>query len=43
VGASYFAERGVPVESVAREEYELWAPTECPLCATGVPLQDPVT
>jgi orotate phosphoribosyltransferase len=43
VGASYFAERGVPVEAVAREDYELWSPAECPLCAAGKPLEDLAT
>ena len=41
-GASFFAEHGVPVEAVARDEYELWLPAVCPLCAAGVPLEDPV-
>jgi orotate phosphoribosyltransferase len=40
VGASYFAERGVPVEAVARDDYELWSPETCPLCSKGVPLED---
>ena len=39
-GAAFFATRGVPVEAVARDGYELWAPAECPLCAAGVPLED---
>jgi orotate phosphoribosyltransferase len=39
VGESYFGERGVPVESVARDAYELWSPAECPLCSKGVPLE----
>jgi orotate phosphoribosyltransferase len=38
VGASYFAERGLPVEALAREPYELWPPDSCPLCAAQVPL-----
>lgn len=41
-GADYFAAHNVPVEAVARDEYELWVPAECPLCARGVPLTDPV-
>ena len=40
VGAGWFAERAVPVEAVARDEYRLWAPAECPLCASGEPLED---
>lgn len=38
-GAGYFAELGIAVEAVAREDYELWAPERCPLCAAGVPLE----
>jgi orotate phosphoribosyltransferase len=43
VGSSYFAERGVPVEAVAREEYQLWPPEACPLCSRGEPLEDLTT
>ena len=39
-GAAWFDERGVPVEAVAREAYELWTPEACPLCARGEPLED---
>jgi orotate phosphoribosyltransferase len=39
-GADYFAARGVAVEAVARDEYTLWLPAECPLCARGVPIED---
>jgi len=39
-GAGFFAEQGVAVEAVARDEYELWLPAACPLCAAGVPLED---
>ena len=42
-GADYFAQRGVGVEAVARDDYQLWAPAECPLCAAGVPLEDVAT
>jgi orotate phosphoribosyltransferase len=37
-GARFFAERGVPVEAVARHDYELWLPADCPFCAAGLPL-----
>jgi orotate phosphoribosyltransferase len=30
---------GVPMESVGHLPANLWAPTECPLCAAGVPLE----
>lgn len=43
VGASWFAERGVPVEAVARDEYRMWAPAQCPLCSSGEPLEDIAT
>jgi orotate phosphoribosyltransferase len=39
-GASFFAQRGVAVEAVARDEYELWQPRDCPLCESGQPLED---
>ncbi|HEX2093750.1 MAG TPA: phosphoribosyltransferase family protein [Longimicrobiaceae bacterium] len=42
-GAGYFAEQGVPVEAVARDDYELWLPAECPLCAAGQPLEEVAT
>src|SRR5204862_7100426 len=40
-GAEFFAAREVAVEAVARDDYDLWLPTECPHCAAGVPLEDP--
>lgn len=39
-GADFFAMHDVAVEAVAREEFDLWAPTERPLCAAGIPLED---
>ena len=33
------AERGVPIESLARSPYRLWTPADCPLCKRGVPLE----
>jgi orotate phosphoribosyltransferase len=40
VGARYFEEtEGLPVEAVVRDELEIWSPSECPLCAHGVPLE----
>lgn len=38
-GAAYFAGQGIAVEAVARDEYPLWLPESCPLCASGVPLE----
>ena len=43
VGADYFSRCGVPVEAVARDEYEMWLPADCPLCAAGQPLEDVAT
>lgn len=40
VGASYFAERGIPVEAVFRDDYAVWPPDACPLCAAGEPLEE---
>ena len=39
--SSYFAERSVPLEVIARVPFELWAPPDCRLCASGAPLEDP--
>ena len=39
VGESFFAERGVPVIAVTREESASWLPADCPLCAASVPLE----
>ncbi len=38
-GASHFVDQGVAVEAVAREKYDLWLPSGCPLCSSGVPLE----
>jgi orotate phosphoribosyltransferase len=39
-GADFFSRHSVPVEAVARDEYEMWLPAECPLCAGGRPRAD---
>jgi orotate phosphoribosyltransferase len=39
-GSSFFADRAVPVEGVARDDYDQWVPDACPLCAAGLPLED---
>jgi orotate phosphoribosyltransferase len=39
-GAGFFAERGVRVEAVARDDYDLWLPADCPLCASGIPVEN---
>jgi orotate phosphoribosyltransferase len=39
-GEAYFADQQIPVEAVARGEYDLWLPADCPLCAAGAQLED---
>ena len=38
----FAAENSVTLESLAVPPNALWTPAECPLCATGVPLDNPV-
>jgi hypothetical protein len=42
IGDDFFATRDVPVEAVVRHPFQVWAPVECPLCAAGVALRDPL-
>jgi orotate phosphoribosyltransferase len=37
---AHFADRGLALHGVVRDEYRLWRPAECPLCAAGAPLED---
>lgn len=39
-GADFFSQRGVAVEAVARDDYEMWLPNDCPLCKLGQPLEN---
>jgi orotate phosphoribosyltransferase len=39
-GADFFAAQQVAVKAVVRESYALWLPSECPLCARGMPLEN---
>lgn len=39
-GATFFAERQIAVEAVARHRYSLWLPADCPHCEAGVPLEN---
>ena len=39
VGERHFADAGVPVEAVVREELEMWTPADCPRCRAGEPLE----
>ena len=41
-GADFFKERGLRIETTGRTPFDSWRPPECPLCAAGVPLDDPV-
>jgi orotate phosphoribosyltransferase len=38
-GEDFFLERAVAVEAVARRSFELWPPTECPQCQSGLPVE----
>lgn len=38
--APFFAEKSLPLTSVVQLPYELWLPEDCPLCASGQPLED---
>lgn len=40
IGADYFAGRSIPVVAVAREEFAMWPAAACPLCSTGIPVED---
>jgi orotate phosphoribosyltransferase len=35
----FAADGGIPVESLSSLPSELWVPTDCPLCSSGVPLE----
>ena len=37
----HFAEQDVPVETLQRRSFDLWKPSDCPLCGAGIPLGDP--
>jgi orotate phosphoribosyltransferase len=39
-GAKYFAERDLPVQGVSYLPNEIWAPENCPLCSSQIPLDD---
>src|SRR6478736_5959828 len=41
IGADYFKERGLRTETTGRTPLDTWRPQECPLCAAGIPLEDP--
>ena len=37
---AFASSKGVPLRSVATLPNNLWTPSECPLCVSGVPLED---
>ena len=37
----HFAERNIAVEGLARRDFAMWAPDDCPLCQQHVPLEEP--
>jgi orotate phosphoribosyltransferase len=39
--ADLAAERGLPLEPIASRPNLLWSPSDCPLCAAGLPLERP--
>ena len=41
-GIDFFTKKQIPVESLAREPFDLWQPLDCGLCAAGVPLEETV-
>ena len=40
--AQHFSSRGIPVIALASQSLNLWSPPDCPLCRTGVPLENPL-
>jgi orotate phosphoribosyltransferase len=42
IALDHFAGLSIPVESLGQREFTLWEPSNCPLCATARPLEDPL-
>lgn len=40
-GWKYFTDQRIPVETLQRQDFDLWSPDECPLCRAGMQLEDP--
>jgi orotate phosphoribosyltransferase len=38
----HFAACGIPLVALARKNFNLWVPAECPLCRAGASLENPV-
>ena len=41
IGENFFKERGLRIETTGRAAFESWLRPSGPLCAAGVPLEDP--
>jgi orotate phosphoribosyltransferase len=41
VASNHFERLGIPIESLGQREFALWPPSACPLCRSGMPLNDP--
>jgi orotate phosphoribosyltransferase len=39
-GAEFFAQHGLPVESVGQSAFDMWPAEACPLCAAGSTVED---
>lgn len=39
-GVSFFTDRGLRIETLGKGAFDAWRPSECPLCAANVPLED---
>jgi orotate phosphoribosyltransferase len=40
-GVDYFAAQQIPLATLERRGFNVWAPGDCPLCRSGRPLEDP--
>ncbi|MEA2325789.1 MAG: orotate phosphoribosyltransferase [Thermoanaerobaculia bacterium] len=38
--ADYFASVNIPLVTLDRRAFQTWLPSECPLCSSGVPLEN---
>ena len=38
--ADYFASVDIPLVALDRRAFQTWLPSECPLCGSGVPLEN---
>jgi orotate phosphoribosyltransferase len=40
--AEHFSTLGLPLVALARRDFNLWNPVDCPRCRTAVPLENPI-